>query len=303
MNELNSLRIKEFLVKLLPGFLIRYFARPYVSGDSIEKGIAKADDLWLKRKISSTLDLLGEEVYSKEEVEENVTVYLELLDKLEGKNYVTVSLKPSSLGYNDGIEYCQEIIERILIKAKEVNIPITLDMEDFNFTDDTLIIYKNLLRKFPNFGTVIQSRLFRTQDDILSLKEHPGRIRLCIGIYKEDKDIALTNKAEMKQKLVEFAELLINQGNYVEVATHDSKTLEEVLALAEENSWTSDQLEFQQLMGVPMSKMQTKLLEKHSVRLYVPFATHWDKALPYLRRRMINNPGMGIYVLKNLFKK
>ncbi len=297
------LTVKEFLVNLLPGFVIRFFAKPYVSGDSIEKGIAKADDLWLQRGISSTLDLLGEEVFSIEEVEENVNVYIELLEKLAGKNYVTVSLKPSSLGYHDGIEYCQKILDKILSKAGEVNIPITLDMEDYNFTDDTLKIYKNLLQKFPNFGTVIQSRLFRTKDDILSLEDYPGRVRICIGIYNEHKDIAITNKGEMKKKLVEFTELLVDQGNYVEIATHDKSTLDEILLLADEKSWTSDQIEFQQLMGVPMTKIQTEMLKKYTVRLYVPFATHWDKALPYLRRRMINNPAMGIYVLKNLFRR
>lgn len=287
----------------MPGFVIRYFARPYVSGDSIEKGIAKADDLWRQRGVSSTLDLLGEEVFSIEEVEENVSVYIELLERLSGKKYVTVSLKPSSLGYHDGIEYCIEIIEKILSKAEEVNIPITLDMEDYNFTDDTLTMYKKLLQKFPNFGTVIQSRLFRTKEDIIGLKDHPGRIRICIGIYNEHKDIALTNKDEMKKKLTEFTELLVEQGNYVEIATHDKSTLEEILQLADEKSWTSDQIEFQQLMGVPMTKIQTEILEKYKVRLYVPFTTHWDKALPYLRRRMINNPAMGVYVLKNLFRR
>ncbi|MHA2098475.1 MAG: proline dehydrogenase family protein, partial [Candidatus Kariarchaeaceae archaeon] len=85
--------------------------------------------------------------------------------------------------------------------------------------------------------------------------------------------------------------------------THDKNTLQEILDLAKQNNWSKDQIEFQQLMGVPMTKLQNEILENYIVRLYVPFATHWNTALPYLRRRMVNNPSMGIYVIKNLFRR
>ncbi|MCE7734739.1 MAG: hypothetical protein GPJ54_07685 [Candidatus Heimdallarchaeota archaeon] len=287
----------------MPGFLIRFFARPYVSGDSIEKGIAKADELWLQRGFSSTLDLLGEEVFSIEEVESNVNTYLELLDLLRDQEYITVSLKPSGLGIHQSLDYCQKNIEIILDKAVEVNVSITLDMEDHTFTDDTLHLYKSLINKYPSFGTVLQSRLFRTKKDIEGLKGIKARIRICIGIYNEDKSIALTNKRDMKTKLIEFTKDLVDQGHFVEVATQDKNTIQEVVDLAVKEGWSRDQIEFQQLMGVPMIKVQQSLLESYTVRLYVPFATHWDSALPYLRRRMINNPSMGFYVIKNLFKR
>jgi len=297
------LGLKKFIVYLMPGFLIRFFARPYVSGDSIEKGVTRADELWKLKGISSTLDLLGEEVFSTEQVQQNVNTYFKLLDQLQGKNYATVSLKPSSLGTHESLEFCQKNLEAILDKATEVNIPITLDMEDHNFTDDTLLIYKTLVKKYPTFGTVLQSRLFRTQKDIEELSGIRARIRICIGIYNEDKSIALTNKRDMKSKLVEYTKILVDDGHFVEVATQDKRTIQEIMDLAKAEGWTREQIEFQQLMGVPMTKVQNSLLESFTVRLYVPFATHWDLALPYLRRRMLNNPSMGFYVIKNLFKK
>ncbi|MFV2016380.1 MAG: hypothetical protein ACC656_13190, partial [Candidatus Heimdallarchaeota archaeon] len=116
--------LKKFIVYLMPGFLIRFFARPYVSGDSIEKGVARADELWKLKGISSTLDLLGEEVFSTDQVQQNVNTYFKLLDQLQGKNYATVSLKPSSLGIHESLEFCQKNLEAILDKATEVNIPI-----------------------------------------------------------------------------------------------------------------------------------------------------------------------------------
>ncbi len=296
--------LRGFLVNLMPGFLVRLFASPYVSGDSIEKGIAKADELWNKKGISSTLDLLGEEVFTREEVEENVAIYIELIEKLEGRSYTTVSVKPSALGSHESKEYLEENLRKILKKATEHEMEITLDMEDHTFTDLTLELYKKLLVDFPTWGTVLQSRLFRTMDDIKAMDDLKIRVRLCIGIYNEDKSIALTNKNEMKDEMLKMGQYMMDKGHFVEFATHDEKYLNIFLDIAKEKRYPHERLEFQQLMGVPMSAMQQKILDEgYAVRLYVPFATKWSSATPYLKRRLINNPKMAIYVLKNIFKK
>jgi proline dehydrogenase len=286
----------------LPGFLVKIFAKPYVSGDTVDKGIARADQLWNEEGIYSTLDLLGEEVTTDEEVEENITTYLEVADKVQGKEYITVSYKPSSLGSHNTDEYLISNLRKILDYYTEKGVELTLDMEDQSFTDLTLKIYFELLEKYPSYGTVIQSRLFRTEEDIILFQNKKGRVRTCIGIYNESKEIAFTNKSEMKQKLLKFSQYLIENGSYVEFATHDQKTLLQMLDLAKESEWTGDHLEFQQLLGVPMRTTQKILMENgFKVRLYVPFAVNWKYALPYLKRRLANNPKMAFYVIKHMF--
>lgn len=296
--------MKTWIINLLPGFLIKNFAKPYVSGDSIEKGVDRADRLWNEEGIYSTLDLLGEEVTTREDVEVNIATYLELADKVQGKKYITISYKPSSLGSHEGEEYVFTNLKKILDYYTEREIELTLDMEDYTFTDLTLKIYFDLLKKYPSYGTVIQSRLFRTEDDILLFQGKKGRVRSCIGIYNESKDIALTDKFEMKQQMVKFSQYLIEQGSYVEFATHDEETLIQMLELAREKGWTGDQLEFQQLLGVPIRTTQKILMEDgFKVRLYVPFVVDWKYAIPYLKRRLANNPKMAFYVIKHLFGK
>ncbi|MCE7733614.1 MAG: hypothetical protein GPJ54_01970 [Candidatus Heimdallarchaeota archaeon] len=114
----------------------------------------------------------------------------------------------------------------------------------------------------------------------------------------------MTNKRKMKEKLVEQSTLLLDNGHYVEFATHEIEFLEIMLELADKNKWTSDHLEFQQLLGVPLNKIQTRILKSgFKIRLYIPFATDWAYATPYLKRRLINNPKMAIYVIKNLFTR
>ncbi|MFX0163647.1 MAG: proline dehydrogenase family protein, partial [Candidatus Hodarchaeota archaeon] len=130
-----------------------------------------------------------------------------------------------------------------------------------------------------------------------------NRIRLVIGIYKEPPSIALQSKLEMKWRIVKFTEKLVDTGNYVEVATHDMKTIHEVFNLIDRKKYSPDQIEFQMLLGVLRDKTQNEIQEKgFKIRLYVPFAISWNDGIAYLKRRMLENPQIILYVLQNLSK-
>ena len=303
---------REFIVNLMPSPLVKVFARPYVAGQGIDSGINTAKKLWEEKKLHSTIDLLGEEIREKEEIERNVQIYMDLLDKLGKQEFATVSLKPTQLGvYRDedgtihGVDYCHDNIKKILEKAKAYNIHITIDMENHPFTDLTLDIFKSLRNEFENVGTVLQSRLFRTKQDILNLPtDKMCKIRICIGIYKEPPEVALQNKNEMKEKLYEYMILLLERGHYPEIATHDEKLIERCIEYLDKNNVPKDRYEFQMLMGVPREKIQRKIVERGNImRLYVPFAEKWKYAIAYCKRRLAANPMMGAYVVKNLFGK
>ena len=303
--------VKEFIVNLMPGPAVKVFAAPYVAGQGIDSGISTAKRLWEEKRLHSTIDLLGEEIKEKEEIENSVNIYLNLLDKLGKQEFATVSLKPTQLGvYMEdgkiyGEDYCYENIKKIIEKAKQYGIHVTIDMENHPFTDLTLDMFKSLRNEFDNVGTVLQSRLFRTEKDILNLpKDKMCKIRICIGIYKEPPEIAYQNKKEMKDKLFEYVKLLLENGHYPEIATHDEKLIERCLKYLDENNIPSDRYEFQMLMGVPREKIQRKIVERGNImRLYVPFAEKWKYAIAYCKRRLAANPMMGAYVIKNLFGK
>jgi proline dehydrogenase len=284
--------VKAFLVNLFPSFLVKFFARAYVAGVGIDCGIKKARDLWQDHKIASTIDMLGEEVTNKEEVDKIVQIYVSLIEKLKEETFPKhISLKPTSLGLDIDPNLCLSNLELILQAALEQKITVTLDMEDSHYTNATLDLYKTLKPKYE-FGTVLQSRLFRTRDDIISLSGLNARVRMCIGVYNEDKSIAHTKKSEMKEKIVEYACLLLDNGHKVDIATHDHKciirSLEEV-----EKRGGKEVAEFQFLLGVPRERIQRELIKRgYIVRLYVPFTIEWRCAIAYLRRRLIENPSM-----------
>jgi proline dehydrogenase len=296
--------LKRFIVNLAPSPLVKLFANPYVAGDSIQAAVNTAQKFWEERRVCSTIDLLGEELESDEEVQYTVGVYERLIAALGRQEYATLSLKPTQLGSHRNTEHCQKIIGGIVAKAAEQEIKVTLDMEDHDYTDMTLDIFRALIKDHPTFGTVLQSRLFRTDGDIKSLKGMNTRIRICIGIYNEPKEIALQSKPEMKKKMLQQIEVLFKEGHYPEIATHDEAVIDEAINIAERMNMKKDQYEVQMLMGVPKQAYQDELVHNGIlVRLYVPFAEKWKFAIAYCKRRLAANPAMAAYIIKNILRK
>ncbi len=285
--------MRAFLVNLMPSFLVKFFARAYVAGVGLDCGIKKARDLWERQSIASTIDMLGEEVTNREEVDNIVQIYFSLVKKMKEESFPKhISIKPTSLGLDIDKELCQRNLEEILKVALGEGITVTLDMEDSKYTDATLELYKKLKPNYE-FGTVLQSRLFRTKDDVLGLSGLDARVRMCIGVYNEDKSIAYTKKSEMKAKIVEYTKLLLDNHHKVDVATHDHKCIINALEEVEKRGLGPEVAEFQFLLGVPRERIQHELIERgYTVRLYVPFTIEWKCAIAYLRRRLIENPSM-----------
>ncbi len=296
--------IKNFIINLAPSPLVKIFAGPYVAGDSIDVAVSTAKKFWEERHVNSTIDLLGEELDKDEDVQYSVGVYERLIDALGRQEFATVSLKPTQLGSHKGTEHCQKIIRDIVARAAEHDIKVTLDMEDHPFTDMTLEIFRAIHKEFPSFGTVLQSRLFRNDDDIKSIEGLNARIRLCIGIYNEPKEVALQSKPEMKTKMLSQLEVLFKDGHYAEIATHDEAVIQESINIAERLHIKKDRYEVQMLMGVPKQEFQDQLIKDGiPVRLYVPFAEKWNYATAYAKRRLCANPAMAAYILKNMIHK
>lgn len=295
--------IKRAIIDLAPAPIVRLFAGPYVAGKGVASGVSKADEIWKARKLYSTVDLLGEEVFRREDVEATVALYFRMLDALAGRSYASISLKPTQLGIHESEAYCVENIRKILAHAEARGIPVTVDMEDRHFTDVTLRVFRRVRDEFDHVGIVLQSRLFRTKDDIVSLHAKPCRVRICIGIYKEPRDVAYQDKPTMKAKLFEYVALLLDKGHYPEIATHDETLIRRCLEYLDKRGCPKDAYEFQMLLGVPRHDIQDQIVaDGRIMRLYVPFAEEWEYAIAYCKRRLAANPMMGAYVMKNLFR-
>ena len=294
--------LKLALLNAIPDKMVIFFARPYITGSTLESAIDCADRFYEKRKILGTVDLLGEEIDRESEAEEARDVYLHILDVIQDRDYLTISLKPGHMGYYISQDFCRNNIEMICKKGFEKGIPVTVDMEDTDQTDFTLDVYKEMMTKYPGTGGVLQSRLWRTSDDIDMFNGMKGIFRLCIGIYIVPKNSFQTKRA-MKENLLCLLKKLLGKGHTVQIATHDESIVARAIEYLKEWKTPSEKVEFQILMGVPRNRMISKIQQAgYNMRLYYPFCTKWEYGVAYLRRRLNANPNFILYVMKNILR-
>lgn len=307
----------HLLIRLIPPPLVRFFARPYVAGDSLQKAMDVAAGLWAEQRYATTLDLLAEGIEDPMVVVQNVATYLEMVDAVAADPRFpdpaarpTVSLKPSSyttepLDRGGSAPGAREAIERICARAAGRGAGVTIDMENRHWTDFTLDLVDRLhATGHRHVGCVLQTRLHRTEADVERLPAGI-RVRLVIGIYREPERVALTEKPEMKERMLRYAAILLERGHYVEFATHDEvyvrRFLEEVVPRA---GVGRERFEVQMLYGVPRHKLLGELVGSGvRVRQYVPFALGWEMAIAYLRRRLDEYPAMALLVLRNWIRR
>lgn len=294
-------------------------ARPYIAGSSLDEGLASIQEYWNNRWYS-TFDVLGESARTVEDANRFLCVYIEMIKRL-GKKYgdkrvCSVSVKPTSMcaSIDDSPQTLHEdtklIDLELLVKiAEKNNVDVTLDMEDSRWTDASIEVSQEIWRrKHLNFGMVLQSRLHRTASDVQNIfsENYPiprdkMRVRACIGIYVEPQG-ANNDKEVAKEMLVRRVNDLFNYGVYVEIATHDPRVVSRIIRdIIVPKRISPDRFEFQFLRGVANGyKLAPELMDKgYKVRFYMPTELREGDGMPYMRRRLIANPGLVLLGTKN----
>ena len=289
------------IMPYLPKVLVRPFAKPYVAGESIDSVIKIAKKL-NDNGFSTTLDILGEFVNSKEEANKIKNAYSELIKNISFKKLdSTISVKLTHLGLGIDSKLGEENFNSLSLIGKEHNVGITIDMENSPYTSKTFEIYKNAIIKNEKLGAVIQAYLYRSLDDIKHLDSSLLNLRICKGIYNESQDIAIQDRLAINDNYFEMAKSLLNGQGYACLATHDLTLIDRLESFIDENDISPKRFEFQVLYGVPMGNRLEELKSKgYKIRIYVPFGEAWFE---YSVRRLKENPKIISYVLKNLFKK
>ena len=289
------------LMRATPRPLVRALASPYIAGETRASAVELAHSLYAGRGLSSTLDLLGEDIKDEAEADAMLAEYLAILDDLGRTEHANISIKLSALGQAIDADLCSRQLDTLLQRAAAHGQFVRFDMEDHTTTDSTLGFYRRFVSRYPRIGPVLQSRLHRTEQDVRDLAPLKPNVRLCIGIYNEPGEIALTSKPEMKRRLLDLLEMMWANGQYVAIATHDEPTIRKAMALAKRMGRTPRDYEIQMLLGVPRARIQKEILAQGvKVRLYVPYGEHWYQ---YCLRRLEGNPEMARMVLGNLLSR
>jgi len=274
------------------------FASRFVAGERPEDAIRAGERLHAKG-IKATFDKLGEDVTDAPAAKRATEASVELLQLIPKGIERNISIKMSSMGQGISRDLCLENVSSILECARAVGGFVRLDMEGSRLTQDTVEIFHELRKRHDNVGLVLQAMLHRTPDDVKEAVRRGDRIRLCKGAYSEPASVALQDMADIRTAFSACAQLLLDEGNYPAIATHDEALVTGTVDYARAQKIPSSRFEFQMLYGLRRSRWEELVAGGHNVRIYVPFGTHW---IPYFYRRLRERRENVAFVLKNLFR-
>jgi proline dehydrogenase len=243
--------------------------------------------------MTAILNYLGEANTEKYRIDSSVSEYLTLLDLLKSKNVRgSISVKPTQIGLSVGYDVCLENFTKISEKAKQTGHFMWIDIESCSFVEATLSIYLEILRKNRDTGVAIQSYLRRSESDLLHLMENSANLRIVKGAYREEKHEAYQSNNEITQNFSRLMKLVFKESSYkgiVAIATHDSKLVDEALALSTKGSERMKNLQFQFLKGVRDELKQQLVKKGYAVLEYIPYGEKWlEYSLRRIRERKRN---------------
>lgn len=278
---------------------LRLGARRFVAGESIEHAIDAVRKLNASGRMA-TLDYLGEFTSNEEEVRETADMCLKTLDAIHrSKVQANLSLKLTSLGLDLSPDLCFELMRRILARAQSYRLFVRIDMEDHAHCQPAIDMLKKLRGGYDNVGIVIQSYLYRSEEDVKELGAQGVNLRLVKGAYKEPASVAYPRKEDVDDNLIRLIKMHLQSGSYTAIASHDERILSEAKRFIEEEGIPRSRFEFQMLYGI-CEELQLKLVEEgYRFRVYVPFGVDW---FGYFMRRLAERPANVWFVLKNTFK-
>lgn len=282
----------------VPKPIVSHFAKGYIAGPALADAVRVTKEL-NSQGMMTTIDILGEFITSFDEAVGYKNQALEILDTINREQLdANLSLKPTQMGLLLDKDGCFGLIHEIVAKAASLNNFVRIDMEDIPTTDNTLEFYRKLRAEFPgHVGTVLQSYLRRTPQDIIDHQDGYQNYRLCKGIYVEPRTAAWKHPAAINRNFVESLKLMFDQGSYVGIATHDELLVFEAMNLVRELGLKPDQYEFQMLLGVDEEMRKIIVDNGHRLRVYVPYGEDW---LPYSKRRLKENPSIAQHALKQM---
>jgi proline dehydrogenase len=280
---------------------MRLGAARFVAGEDLDQCVTVLRGLNEKGLVANTT-LLGEAVGDPAVVASVVDQYAGILDRLHRDQLrCNVALKLSHLGLDLGEDTAFANVGRLVRHAAGLGSFVRIDMEESARVDATLRIYRRLRADgLDNVGTVLQSYLYRTDDDLTGLLPLRPNLRLVKGAYLEPPDVAYPRKTDVDQSFVRLSERMLRGAGYTAIATHDERIIRHVIDFARREAIARDRFEFQMLYGVRPQLQLDLVGQGFRVLVATPYGRDW---YPYFMRRLAERPANVLFILRNLVRK
>jgi RHH-type proline utilization regulon transcriptional repressor/proline dehydrogenase/delta 1-pyrroline-5-carboxylate dehydrogenase len=305
---------------------MRILGHQFVMGRDIEAALARAAGKE-ERDYRYSFDMLGEAALTRADAERYREKYSAAIAAVgravERRESITarhsISIKLSAL--HPRYEFAQAprvlrelypVIERLVLEARDAGIGVTLDAEEAERLELSMLLVEKLLdsevtRGYAGFGLAVQAyqkRAYATIEWLIRrIKAADRRItlRLVKGAYwdseikrAQERGLAgypvFTRKANTDVSYLACAKLLESAGDriYPQFATHNAHTIAHI---AELFGADANRFEFQRLHGMGAEAYDPVVRGpwgRHACRVYAPVGAHED-LLPYLVRRLLEN--------------
>jgi len=314
---------------------IQSMAGKFIAGQDASEAMPELREMW-SDDIAFTLDLLGEATVSEKEARGYHEKYQQILDtiieetadwperaQLEEASFgevprVNLSVKISSLysqldprHFEHSLEEVKRRLRPLFRKAREHDVFINLDVEQYHLKDLTIEVFKSLLeeeefRDFEHAGIVVQAYLRESEEDVYDLckwaerRGTPVTVRLVKGAYWDYETIrakkegwpspVYTRKWKTDRNFEELTRILLDHHEVIHTAvgSHNVRSISQAMAYAEELGIPKGGLEFQMLYGMaePMKAAVSGM--GYRLRDYVPIG-EMIPGMAYLVRRLLEN--------------
>ncbi len=270
-------------------------AKRWIAGVNLDDAISEARRINLSGE-DVMINYLGEDISEKPKVTKTVKKYVKLIKLMKSGNISgCIALKPTQIGLSIGFGLFLQNYVSIVKHARHAGIFVWLDMEDYQYVDDTIKAYLITLKRNKNVGICIQSKLRRSMHDIKAIVKKGGAIRLVKGAYEDRGQKTYNSRGDVDRNYLECMRFLFLHAGSFMIATHDDKILEVAARYLKRRN---KNVMFGMLKGIRPSLAMRMVKEGKSLYIYLPFGENW---LEYSMRRLKEKRNTSL-ILRSVFQ-
>lgn len=307
-------------------FIVKIMSGTFILGQTISKALDNRE-----AGLYYSFDMLGEGARDKMAAEKYFSLYSEAIENVKafniGKDFhecQSVSIKISALHPKFYPQFKErffteiyDVLNKLVSKAHESNVPVTIDAEEANRLEFTIALFSQLVREpaykgWNGIGIVIQAyqkRAMSVIDYVIDLARETKRIipvRLVKGAYWDseikhaqenglDDFPVFTRKPLTDLNYIHCAKKLFDHRDYVfpQTATHNALTIAQLIHLAGDGkNWELQRLHG---MGEELYESVYSHYPQLRQRVYAPVG-RYEELLSYLVRRLLENGANSSFV-------
>jgi proline dehydrogenase len=275
--------------------------RRFMPGEELSAALGAAQRL-AASGLGTVLTQLGENLTSRAEAEAVRDHYLGVVRDLAGRGLPThISVKLTQLGLDVDRGACERALGALAAAATEGGSFLWIDMEDSDYTDVTLDVFRRARADHAGVGLCLQAYLRRTPGDLEALLPLAPAIRLVKGAYAEPADVAFPRKRDVDAAYLALGERLLEAaargGARPVFGTHDVGLIARLRERAAALGLTRGAYEFHMLYGIRDAEQRRLAADRETVRVLISYGAAW---FAWYMRRLAERPANVWFVLKNL---